>query len=74
MLVVRYPGRTGVVGQRPIILPEFDMVIVLTGWIILPDRPFFTTPEAIARVLAPWWIPVVWWLPLTVGANGPGLG
>ena len=37
------------------------MVIVLTGWIILPDRPFFTTPEAIARVLAavaPWWIPV----------------
>ena len=39
-------------GQRPIILPEFDMVIVLTGWNILPDRPFFTAPEAIARVLA----------------------
>ena len=48
---VAYLGK-GFGGQRPIILPEFDMVIVLTGWNILPDRPFFTAPEAIARVLA----------------------
>ncbi|MCH1491397.1 MAG: beta-lactamase family protein [Luminiphilus sp.] len=48
---VAYLGK-GFGGQRPIILPEFDMVIVLTGWNILPDRPFFTASEAIARVLA----------------------
>ena len=48
---VAYLGK-GFGGQRPIILPEFDIVIVLTGWNILPDRPFFTAPEAIARVLA----------------------
>ena len=48
---VAYLGK-GFGGQRPIILPEFDLVIVLTGWNILPGRPFFTAPEAIARVLA----------------------
>ncbi len=38
-------------GQRPIVLPELDLVLVFTGWNILPDRPFLQTPEAIRRVL-----------------------
>ncbi len=38
-------------GQRPIILPELDLVIIVTGWNILPDRPFLTAAEAISRVL-----------------------
>ena len=37
-------------GQRPIFLPELDMVIVLTGWSILPGQPFFHAMEAIERV------------------------
>ena len=40
----------GVGGQRPIFLPELDMVIVLTGWNILPGQPFFHATEAIERV------------------------
>jgi len=39
-------------GQRPIFLPELDLVIVLTGWNILPDQPFFTAMEAVERVTA----------------------
>lgn len=38
-------------GQRPIVLPELDLVLVFTGWNILPDRPFLETGEAIRRVL-----------------------
>ncbi len=37
-------------GQRPIFLPDLDLVIVVTGWNILPNRPFFTAAEIIARV------------------------
>ena len=37
-------------GQRPIFLPELDLVIVLTGWNILPGQPFFYAMEAIERV------------------------
>ena len=37
-------------GQRPIFLPELDVVIVLTGWNILPGQPFFHAMEAIERV------------------------
>ena len=37
-------------GQRPIFLPELDLVIVLTGWNILPGQPFFHAMEAIERV------------------------
>ena len=37
-------------GQRPIFLPELDMVIVLTGWNVLPGQPFFHALEAIQRV------------------------
>ena len=45
-----YLGK-GFGGQRPIILPDLDMVIVVTGWNILPNRPFFTAKEIIERVL-----------------------
>lgn len=37
-------------GQRPILLPALDLVIVLTGWNILPGQPFFYATEAIDRV------------------------
>ena len=39
-------------GQRPILLPELDMVIVLTGWNILPGQPFLYAEEAITRITA----------------------
>jgi CubicO group peptidase (beta-lactamase class C family) len=39
-------------GQRPIFLPELDLVIVLTGWNILPGQPFFHAMEAVERVTA----------------------
>jgi len=38
-------------GQRPIVLPEFDLVMVFTGWNILPDRPHLGAMTAIERVL-----------------------
>ena len=44
-----YLGK-GFGGQRPIFLPDLDLVIVVTGWNILPNRPFFTAEEIIARV------------------------
>ena len=46
-----YYGK-GFGGQRPILLPELDMVIVLTGWNILPEKPFFHADEVIERVVA----------------------
>jgi len=46
-----YYGK-GFGGQRPILLPELGMVIVLTGWNILPDQPFFHADEVIERVVA----------------------
>ena len=48
---IAYLGK-GFGGQRPIILPDFDMVIVVTGWNILPDKPFLYAEEAIERVLS----------------------
>ena len=39
-------------GQRPIFLPELDMVIVLTGWNILPGQPFLHAMTAVERVAA----------------------
>ena len=39
-------------GQRPIFVPELELVIVLTGWNILPGQPFFHAIEAIERVTA----------------------
>jgi CubicO group peptidase (beta-lactamase class C family) len=38
-------------GQRPIVLPELDIVLVFTGWNVLPDKPSLSAKEAIARVL-----------------------
>jgi CubicO group peptidase (beta-lactamase class C family) len=37
--------------QRPIVLPELDLVFVFTGWNILPDQPHLAAKEAIARIL-----------------------
>lgn len=48
---IAYLGK-GFGGQRPIILPDFDMVIVVTGWNILPDKPFLHAEEAIERVVS----------------------
>jgi hypothetical protein len=39
-------------GQRPIVVPEHDLVIVYTGWNILPDRPSLSPRVALDRVLA----------------------
>ena len=39
-------------GQRPILLPELGLVIVITGWNILPGQPFLTAMEAIERITA----------------------
>ena len=44
-----YLGK-GFGGQRPIFLPDLDLVIVVTGWNILPNRPFLTAAEIITRV------------------------
>jgi hypothetical protein len=38
-------------GQRPIVLPELDLVLVFTGWNILPDGPQLGALIAIERVL-----------------------
>lgn len=42
---------SGFGGQRPIVLPELDLVIVFTGWNILPGPPYLSAQTAIARVL-----------------------
>ncbi len=39
-------------GQRPIFLPELELVIVLTGWNILPGQPFLHAITAVERVTA----------------------
>jgi CubicO group peptidase (beta-lactamase class C family) len=38
-------------GQHPIVLPEYDLVLVFTGWNILPDRPSLGAQDAIERIL-----------------------
>jgi CubicO group peptidase (beta-lactamase class C family) len=43
---------SGFGGQRPIAFPGYDMVVVFTGWNVLPDRPALTRRTAIERVLA----------------------
>jgi len=44
-------GGDGFGGQRPIVLPEQDLVLVFTGWNILPDRPSLRAQVAIERIL-----------------------
>jgi CubicO group peptidase (beta-lactamase class C family) len=43
---------SGYGGQRPIILPEYDIVMVFTGWNIAPDAPALPPQVAIERVLS----------------------
>jgi CubicO group peptidase (beta-lactamase class C family) len=43
---------SGFGGQMPIIIPEHDLVFVITGWNILPEGPHLGHSEAIKRVLA----------------------
>jgi CubicO group peptidase (beta-lactamase class C family) len=38
-------------GQRPIIIPDYDMIVVFTGWNILPDKPSLEQDFAIEKVL-----------------------
>jgi len=42
---------SGFGGQMPIVIPEHDLVLVFTGWNILPDQPRLRHREAIDRVL-----------------------
>jgi len=42
---------SGFGGQMPIVVPEHDLVLVFTGWNILPDKPYLSHREAIDRVL-----------------------
>ena len=42
---------SGFGGQRPIVVPEYDLLIVFTAWNILPGGPVLTTEVAIDRVL-----------------------
>ena len=42
---------SGFGGQRPIVLPEKDLIVVFTGWNILPDRPSLAPRVAIERIL-----------------------
>ncbi|MFN7948342.1 MAG: serine hydrolase [Blastocatellia bacterium] len=42
---------SGFGGQMPIILPEYDIVAVFTGWNILPDQPRLSHRVAIERLL-----------------------
>jgi len=44
-------GGSGFGGQLPIVLPDYDIVIVFTGWNILPGGPRFGARIAIDRVL-----------------------
>jgi CubicO group peptidase (beta-lactamase class C family) len=44
-------GGSGFGGQRPIVVPELDLVMVFTGWNILPGRPSLPPRTAIDRVL-----------------------
>lgn len=44
-------GGSGFGGQRPIAFPEHDLIVVFTGWNILPDRPSLTPRAAIDRIL-----------------------
>jgi CubicO group peptidase (beta-lactamase class C family) len=44
-------GGSGLGGQRPIYFPDYDLLVVFTGWNILPNRPSMTPRAAIDRVL-----------------------
>ena len=41
-----------VYGQYPIVIPEPDIVAVVTAWNMLPDRPALDGREVLERLLA----------------------
>lgn len=42
---------SGFGGQMPVVLPEHDLVFVITGWNVFPEKPRLGHREAINRVL-----------------------
>jgi CubicO group peptidase (beta-lactamase class C family) len=42
---------SGFGGQRPIVVPEYDLILVYTGWNILPGKPSLSPRVAIDRIL-----------------------
>ncbi|HZS05408.1 MAG TPA: serine hydrolase [Blastocatellia bacterium] len=42
---------SGFGGQIPVVVPEYDLVLVFTGWNILPEKPRLSHRVAIDRVL-----------------------
>ena len=44
-------GGSGLGDQRLIVFPDYDLLVVFTGWNILPDKPSLTPRIAIDRIL-----------------------
>jgi len=44
-------GGSGFGGQRPIFFPDYDLLVVFTGWNILPNTPSLAPRIAIERIL-----------------------
>jgi len=44
-------GGSGFGGQMPIVLPEYDLLMVFTGWNVRPDQPRLGAKVAIDRVV-----------------------
>jgi hypothetical protein len=44
-------GGSGFGGQMPIVLPEYDLLFVFTGWNVLPNGPGLRAKAAIDRVV-----------------------
>jgi hypothetical protein len=42
---------SGFGGQRPIYFPDYHLLVVSTGWNILPNRPSLTPRATIDRIL-----------------------
>ena len=45
-------GGSGLGGQRPIVIPEYDVIVVFTGWNLLPGKPSLSPRVAIDRIVA----------------------
>ena len=41
----------GLGGQRPIYFPDYELLVVFTGWNILPNRPSLSPRVVIERML-----------------------
>jgi hypothetical protein len=44
-------GGSGFGSQKPIVLPEYDLLMIFTGWNVLPNQPSLGTKVAIDRVV-----------------------